>query len=162
MKPAGIPLHWQAGTLALAAAFVLASVYGASVQAQTSSDARSQIGQAYAAVLQAEASGGNVTYLVKTLNSAVTLVQQGDLVNGTDPGRAQALYSQASSLAQQVIQNSSAVAASGRASVANAQIALGVETAALAALAVVAYVYTPRVFWRLWLRIHRDWRVKKR
>ncbi len=128
---------------------------------QSPSQVRSQIGQAYGAVLNAEQSGGNVTSLVATLNRAVALVQQADQVNATDPARAQSLYSQASTLAQQVISAAPAVAAAGRASVLDAQIELGIETAVLAALAVLAYLFVPRLFWRYWSRTHSDWRVKK-
>lgn len=131
------------------------------VQGQSGSPASVQVGQAYAAVLGAGQAGGNVTALVAKLNAAISLIQQGDAVNATDPARAQALYSQASTLAQQVLQAAPGVAAAGRSAVLNAQIELAVETVVLGALAVLAYVFAPRVFWRLWLRTHRGWRVKK-
>ena len=129
--------------------------------AQASSQAQSQISQAYAAVLNAEQSGGNVTALVAKLNSAVSLMQRADALNATSPAKAQSLYSQASTLAQQVISSAPAVAAAGKAATFDAQASLAVETAALAALAVLAYLYVPRLFWRYWYRTHRDWRVKK-
>jgi hypothetical protein len=130
-------------------------------RAQTSSQVRAQIGEAYVAVLQAEQSGGNVTSMVAQLNSALSLVQQADSINGTDPSQAQALYSQASSIAGQVIQSAPAVASAGAAATSTAETYLAVETVVLAGLAVVAYLYTPRIFWSLWLRVHRGWRVKK-
>ena len=147
----------MAATCILALLFVPAS----SANAQTSSQVKAQIAQAYTAVLTAEQGGGNVTSLVAKLNSAVSLVQQADALNATDPARAQPLYSQASALAQQVIGAAPAVAAAGRASTFDAQVSLVAETAVLAALAVLAYLYVPRLFWRYWYRTHRDWRVKK-
>ena len=131
------------------------------VHAQASSQAQSQINQAYSAVLNAEQSGGNVTALVAKLNSAVSLMQQADALNATSPAKSQSLYSQASTLAQQVISSAPAVAAAGRTATFDAQASLVVETAVLGALAVLAYLYVPRIFWRYWYRTHRDWRVKK-
>ena len=148
---------------ALAAACVIALLFvpASSASAQTSSQVKAQIAQAYSSVLSAESSGGNVTFLVVKLNSAVSLVQQADALNTTDPTRAQSLYSQASALAQQVISAAPAVAAAGRAAVFDAQVSLVVETAALAVLAALAYLYVPRLYWRYWGRTHKDWRVKK-
>jgi hypothetical protein len=99
--------------------------------------------------------------LVATLNKAVSLVQQADSINGTNPSRAQALYAQASVLAAQVIQASTPVENAGRASVESAQIVLVVETVILTGIAVITYVYTPKLFWTLWLRAHKNWRLKK-
>lgn len=147
----------MAAVCVIALCFVTAS--SASVQA--SSQVKAQIAQAYSSVLSAESSGGNVTALVAKLNSAVSLMQQADALNATSPAKAQSLYSQASTLAQQVISSAPAVAAAGRASTFDAQASLAVETAVLAALAALAYLYVPRLFWRYWYRTHRDWRVKK-
>lgn len=131
------------------------------VQAQSSAQAQTAIDRGYASVLSAEQAGGNVTLLVEKLNTAISLVQQADAVNSTDPARAQALYSEAASIASNVTQSAPAVAAAGRASVAAAQFSLIVETIALGALAVVGYLFIPRLFWRFWLRTHRGWRLKK-
>ncbi|HEV2139144.1 MAG TPA: hypothetical protein VGR53_09910 [Nitrososphaerales archaeon] len=129
--------------------------------AQSSSSVRAQIGQAYSAVQSAEQNGGNASSLIVKLNTAISLVQQADGVNGTNPSRAQALYAQAATLASQVVQDSSSVAAAGRASVIAAQLALITETVVLGGLAVITYVFTPRVFWALWLSAHRTQKVKK-
>ena len=129
---------------------------------QNSASVRVQIAQAYSTVLGAEQKGGNVTSLVATLNNAISLVQEADSVNSTNPARAQALYAQASSIVQQVLQGSPAVATAGAAAAQNAGLALAIETAVLVALAVLAYLYTPRVFWTLWYRAHRGWRVSKK
>ncbi|MDE1858865.1 MAG: hypothetical protein KGI26_07355 [Thaumarchaeota archaeon] len=149
------------GALLLMAFVVFAALLGPTAHGQSAPQAAGQVAQAYAAVLGAERDGGNVTALVAKLNTAVALIQQAEAVNATDPSRAQALFSQASSLAQQVLQAAPGVAAAGRSSVFAGQIELFVETAVLVALAAVAYIFAPRVFWRLWLRTRRDWRVKK-
>ena len=151
-----------AGRAAVFLLIVLAvAASSAPSHAQTSAQADAQIGQAYAAILSAQQSGGNVTALVAKLNSAIALYQQAELVNATDPSRASSLSSQASVLVQQVISGAPAVAAAGKASVAAAQLDLAVETVVLGALAVVTYLYLPRAYWRVWLRVHRGWRVKR-
>lgn len=147
--------------LALSFVLALAMVAAPLAQAQSPSQVNAQIGQAYAAVLGAEKSGGNVTSLVAKLDSATSLLQQANLVNSTDPARARSLYSQASSLAGEVLRSAPAVAAAGEASVSATQLALGVESAVLTALALLAYLYTPRAYWTLWLRTHKDWKVRK-
>jgi hypothetical protein len=131
------------------------------VVAQASAQARSQIAQAYAAVLVAQQSGGNVSILVGKLNSALRLVQEADMVNATNPARAQSLYSQALSLALQVSQAAPDIVSSGRSAVLAARFELAIETAILAAIAILAYLFTPRLYWRSWLRAHRGWRAKK-
>lgn len=159
MKPE-VRLGWTATVPLLMLALVLASATPA--HAQGSSQARAEINQAYASIRGAEQDGGNVSGLVSSLNSAIALLHQADALNQTDHSKAQSLYSQAASIAQQVIQSAPSVAGAGRSSVMNARIALGVETAFLGSLAVAAYLYTPRIFWGFWLRTHRNWRVKKR
>jgi hypothetical protein len=148
-------------SVALQALFALAIVAVAPVEAASSSQTNAEIALAYSAVLNAEQSGGNVTALVAQLNSAILLVHQANQINVTNPTQAQSLYSQASTVASRVIQAAPVIASAGRASVGAAQIELGIETTVLAALAVLAYVYTPGVFWSLWLRTHRNWKVKK-
>jgi len=131
------------------------------VSAQSSSSVKAQISQAYSSVLSAEREGGNVSSLVAALNIAISLTQQADSINSTNPSEAQAFYAQASSLASEVLHDSPSVAAAGRASVGATQLALVVETVALVGLAIVIYRFAPRLFWTLWLRAHRTWRVKK-
>ena len=139
---------------------VLASASVPAAKAQTATQVQSQIGQAFAAVQSAEQAGGNVTALVAKLNSAIGLVQEANSVSASDPARAASLLAQASTLAQEVTNAAPSAAAAGRASVAAGQLDLVIETVVLAALAAAAYVCVPRLFWGLWLRTRRDWRVK--
>lgn len=155
----------KSGRQALAAVLLMLCVglsMAPAAHGQTSTQARAQISQAYAAVLAAEQGGGNVTSLVAKLDSAISLVQQADRLNGTSPARAQSLYSQASALTQQVIGGAPGVGTAGKAAVAASQLDLAVETVVLAALAALAYFYAPRAFWGGWLWAHRGWRVRKR
>lgn len=137
------------------------SAGSAPAMAQTSGSTRAQIEQAFLAIQAAEANGGNVTSLVSTLNQAINLTETADRLNATDPQGAASRYSQAYSLAVKVLQEAPAVAAQGRAAVSTSTIELYGETVLLGALAAVGYFFTPRVFWRAWLRAHKGWRVRK-
>ena len=144
------------------AIFLAALLFGsAPAVAQSSGSAHAQIDQAFVATHAAEADGGNVTSLVSTLNQAINLTEGADRLNATNPQGAASLYSQAYSLASDVIQKAPTVAAQGKAAVSASTTEFYGETVVLGALAVVTYFFTPMVFWRIWLRAHEGWRVKK-
>jgi hypothetical protein len=149
---------------ALVAAFIFLILLLSSAQRAysfSSSQVRQEIGQAYASVLDAEQKGGNVTGLVSQLNEAITLLNQGDAANKTNPSLAQQLYSSAFSIASNVIQLSPGVASAGVASRSLSLEIFASETAVLGILAFLAYLLTPRVFWSAWVRARRGWRVRK-
>jgi hypothetical protein len=129
--------------------------------AQSSGTVHAQIDQAFLAVHSAEAVGGNVTSLVSSLNQAINLTERADSLNASNPSVASAMYSQAYSLASNVLQQAPTVAVQGRAAVAAATTDFYAETIVLGALAVIAYFFTERVFWWVWVRIYGGWRVKR-
>jgi hypothetical protein len=129
--------------------------------AQGSGPSRAQIDQAFVAIHEAEAEGGNVTPLISTLNQAINLTQTADRLNATNPQGAASLYSRASSLTSNVLQSAKTIAAQGRTEQGALTIGLYEETGALGALALVVYFVTPEAYWRIWLRIHRESRVKR-
>lgn len=130
-------------------------------RAQSQPQAQSQIAQAYAAVRSAQQKGGNVTSLVAQLNSAISLVQQGDSVNATDPARAQSLYAEASAIAQQVLQAAPGVGQAGAAA-RQLQEALSIGAAgAVVVFAALLYLYGERIYHRFWLWAYSGYTVKK-
>jgi hypothetical protein len=147
----------------LAIALLLATLFYSSAPAvaQSSGSVHAQIGQAFVAVHAAQSDGGNVTSLVSTLNQAINLTERADKLNSTNPQGAASLYTQAYSLASSVLQAAPAVATQGRATVSTSTIEFYGETVLLGAFALAAYFFTPRIFWRIWLRIHKGWRVEK-
>jgi hypothetical protein len=129
--------------------------------AQSSAQVHLKINQAFEAIRSAEAEGGNVISLIKILNQAINLTERADRINATNPARAGQLYSNASSLSSIVLQQAPSTATQGRDSVNASSLDFYGETALLAILAVLAYVITPRVFWKLWLITHRKWKVRR-
>jgi hypothetical protein len=128
--------------------------------ALTSNRVHLKLNQAFEATRSAEADGGNISSLVRTLNQAINLTQKADRINATNPAKASQLYSNASSLASLVLQEAPGVAAQGRASVSASTLEFYGESAVLAVLAVLAYILTPQVFWKLWVMAHKGWKVR--
>jgi len=122
--------------------------------------ARDTIADAFSAVLEAEKAGGNVTPLVSSLNEALRLVEQGE--NSTDRAEAAVLYEQATQIAEQVLASAPKVKEVGLAAQRNSTTFLVVSMVALGVTALVSYLFVPRLFWTLWLRSHRGWRVEPR
>jgi hypothetical protein len=120
------------------------------VRAQTQSDLRSALSAAYSEVSRAEAYGGDVGPLVSKLDEAAQLIDSG---SASDLVKAQGLIADVSSAA-------SGVGSQGAQSTTTLYFETGVSLVVLAALAVLVWRFGPRVFWGVWLRGKRGWRVE--
>ena len=124
----------------------------------TVDDARKKIFEAYAAVVDAEASGGNVTDLVNRLNEAIELIRLAE--NTSDSEEASVLIEQAISIADGVLSEVGEVKEEGLA-LRRFHLFLSVFSISLIFVScVLVYFYGPKVFWGLWVRIKGNWRVK--
>ncbi|MEM3437496.1 MAG: hypothetical protein QXP55_03030 [Nitrososphaerales archaeon] len=131
------------------------------INAQASSnDAHEKIIEAFVSVQEADNAGGDVSYLVNKLNEALDLISQADSIASSNPIQAQELYQQAEDIANQVILEASLVKEEGILARQNSNIMLGIELAILATLSFILYKFGPKLLWRLWLRAHKDWRVR--
>src|SRR5579875_1428973 len=106
----------------------------ASAQSQVLTD----IQNSFLKLRYAEQQGANVTLQANLLTKALQLVEQGDMINKTSPALASSYYQQAEII--------------------NLSLYLGL----LAALSILTYFYSDKIFWRLWLRYHARWSVAKR
>ena len=122
--------------------------------------ARDAISDAFSAVLEAEKAGGDVTGLVTSLNEALGLVEEGE--RSPEQAKAAALYDRAKQIAGDVLASAPKVKEAGLVAQRNATILVTISIVALAVTALVAYLFVPRLFWTLWLRSHRGWRVEPR
>lgn len=121
------------------------------VLALSQGDLRSEAATAFAAVSRAEAAGGNVTRLVGDLDRAVRLIDAGgeaDLV-------------EADALIRGVEAAASSVESGGAQSRTMRYVETGFVLVVLAAAAALVWLYGSRVFWRLWIRTKRGWRVEQ-
>jgi len=122
------------------------------------SEARERVYEAYAAVVDAEASGGNVTGLVERLNEAIELIELAE--NSSDPELAANFTAQAVDIVDEVLGEVGGVKEEGLA-LRRFRLFLGVFSVLLfLVLGVLIYFYGPRVFWALWVRFKGDWKVK--
>ncbi len=119
---------------------------------QSFTDAR--VAEAYRAVADAERKGGNVSSLVYELNSAIDLVTKAEQTGN------QSLRLEALSKLLRVVQEASIVGEQGQANFRSNQIWTAITFGVEGAIAVLAYVFSPRIFWTVWARLRGRWRVK--
>ncbi|MHA1582085.1 MAG: DUF1616 domain-containing protein, partial [Candidatus Baldrarchaeia archaeon] len=124
----------------------------------TVNDARRKVYDAYAAVVDAEASGSNVTDLVNRLNEAIELI--GLAENTSDPEQASVFVEQAVSIADEVLSEVGEVKEEGLA-LRRLHLFLSVFSISLLIISgVLIYFYGSKVFWGLWVRIKGNWKIK--
>ena len=116
--------------------------------------------EAFRAIVDAYNAGGNVTSLVSKLNDALDLISRADEVASEDPELAHSLISQANSTLTQILEEAPEVAEEGRRRVFIGRVVLTSSAVAAAVVGVSAYIYGPRLFWRLWVRLRRRHRVR--
>ncbi len=129
---------------------------------QTPASTQSEILTAFSKVQSAEQAGGNVTALVADLNQATSLLSEANSTAQSDPAKSAALSSQASAIAAEVGQQAAAVEAYGAANRRLASEFYVLEMGLLVTIAILLYVYLPKIVRRTRFRLHADWRVKKR
>ena len=118
------------------------------------SEAKTKITNAFESVADADTKGGNVTVLVAELNDAIVLLERGE-VNG-DEG----LIHDAILKAEEVTAEAPAIAKQGE-KVAQARLVETLLVLGLIAIsAVIVWRYGSEIFWDLWVRSRREWRVK--
>jgi len=117
-------------------------------------EARDKLAEAFEAVAEAERMGGDVSDLVVWLNEAVKLIEEGEACGN------ESLIGEAFLKAEAVIAEAPVLGEEGAASVRMRMIQNGVVLGVVVVLAVVVWRYGSRVFWRLWVKSKRDWRVK--
>jgi hypothetical protein len=125
-----------------------------------SNDAHEKVMEAFTLVQEADLAGGDVSHLVSKLNEALDLISQADSIASSNPNQAQELYHQAEDIANQVILEAPLVKEEGIIAKQNSNIMLAVELTILAILGFIVYRFGPRLLWKLWLRAHKDWKVK--
>ena len=140
--------------------FILFPSLGLGKAAREETVARGMISDAFSIVLDAEKAGGNTTELVALLNEALRLVEEGE--HSSNQTQAVALLDQAERIAEQVHVSSWDVKEAGLLAQRNADTSLMISVSTLAVTALFAYLLMPRLFWTLWLKSHRNWRVKPR
>lgn len=117
-------------------------------------EATGKLAEAFEAVSEAERLGGNVSHLVAELNEAICLLAEGETYkNKTLIREAVSKIDYVIAVAPEIERESAAAFQTHRF---QAMVTIGL----LAALALVVWRYGPKLFWDLWIKSKRDWRVK--
>jgi hypothetical protein len=141
--------------------FALASSWSLSQAQVSNSSTESNLISAFQAISSAESKGGNVTSLANMLNQAAYLNDNATVIAQSNQTKAQLLYSQANALISQVESQAPALGQAGATQRTNGEIEYIAEMSTLVALAILAYLFVPRLFWKQWLKNRRKWTAKK-
>lgn len=110
--------------------------------------------EAFEATYRAESMGGNIEDLVESLNRAINLIEEGERTNN------EKLKNEALDLIEEVIAEAPKVGEEGRVAAQNLKTQTVITISVLAVLAVVVWLFLPRLFWRLWVNSRKRWKVK--
>jgi len=119
--------------------------------------AQMAVHDAYKALVEADNAGGDIRKLTDQLNLALNLTSQAQALISSDPQQAQTLALQAQALAQNVTQQASTVRGEGLVS---RPLIIGASIASLLAGGILIYLFGPKAFWKVWLRLRKNYRVR--
>lgn len=123
-------------------------------------DTRSAVYNAFKALIEAYSAGGNINNLTERLNEALNLTSEAEAIAGTNPSEAQALLSEAKTLAQNVTDQAPLIKEEGlKQGQTSTVIAVGSVIGAII-IGVLIYIFGPDLLWRLWLRLRKNYIVK--
>ncbi len=111
---------------------------------------------AYKALLKAENAGADISKLTDQLNQALNLISQSQALTSSSPQQAHALALQAQTLAQNITQQASTLKSEG---LAQNPLIIGASIASLLAGGILVYLFGPKAFWKIWLRLRKNYRV---
>jgi hypothetical protein len=126
-------------------------------QNPTVDSAQTAVHDAYQALVEADKAGGDINKLTDQLNQAVDLTSQAQALISTDPQKAQTLASQAQTLAQTVTEQASTTKSEG---LMQNPLIIGASIAALLAAGILVYLYGPKAYWKMWLKLRKNYRVR--
>jgi len=113
-----------------------------------------ELAEAFVAVADAERLGGDVSELVDELNHASILLEENEMKN--DEG----LLQEALLKVEDVLARAPAIGRDGVAAMQTRTVQSWLVVGVVVALGVIVWRYGPRIFWRLWVRSKRRWKVK--
>jgi len=135
------------------------ALHGAQEADDTIGDARKEIYEAIDAVTEAYNSGGEVSELIGTLNEALSLIGKAETPSDANLEEVIRLSSQVQTIAQTVRSNARYIKEEGER---RRQVETVTTIGSLVSLFVsgaFVYIYGPKLFWRTWVRLRKDYRV---
>jgi len=146
--------------LVLALFLVVSKMMVAHAAAESADDVKSAIATAFRAVGQAFNAGGDVSNLTETLNEALNLTAEAQTMTSTNPTEAQALLSQANTLAENVTSQAPLIKEEGLRQGQTQIIITFASVAAAIIVGILIYMFGPNLLWRLWLNLRKNYTVK--
>ncbi len=138
------------------ALLTVATTYGQSSAINSAQDATNN---AYTAILNAYNAGADTNQLIEQLNQAINLTAQAQQVTNSNPQQAETLANQAQIIAQNVTQQAAILQ---QASSNTLPIVAGATAAGLIVVGIVAFLFGPKVFWALWFKLRKKYRITAR
>jgi len=129
---------------------------------ETISDARSEAYKAFKALVEAHAAGGDVNKLTDRLNEALNLISKAEETEKTNPKEAERLASEAKTLARSIIEEAPLVKEEGLKQRQMATIITATSIVGIVVTGVLICMFGPEAFWRMWLRLRKNYRVRVR
>lgn len=115
---------------------------------------RLELAEAFVAVAEAERLGGDVSGLVDELNQALILLEEGEMRND------EVMLQGALSKVEDVVARAPVVGQGGVAVMQARMVQSWLVVGVVVALSLIMWRYEPRIFWHLWVRSKRRWKVK--
>jgi len=113
-----------------------------------------KLAEAYVAVAEAERLGGDVSGLVGELNQALILLEEGEM------RKDEVVLQEALSKVEDVVARAPVVGQGGMSAMQARTVQSWLVVGVVMALGVIVWRYEPKIFWRLWVRSKRRWKVK--
>lgn len=113
-----------------------------------------ELAEAFVAVAEAERLGGDVSGFVNELNQALTLLEEGEMRND------EVMLQGALSKVEDVVNRAPVVGQGGVAVMQARTVQNWLVVGVVMVLGLIVWRYEPRIFWQLWVRIKRRWKVK--
>ncbi len=130
--------------------------YGQSTVINNAQDA---INSAYKAIVSSYNAGADTNQLIEQLNQAIKLTSQAQQLIITNPQQAEKLANQAQTIAQNITQQANTSQQSASSILPIIAIAIA---ASLIVAGVVTYVFGPKLIWRIWFNLRKNYRIKSK
>jgi hypothetical protein len=136
--------------LLLAVSFVAVVIY-------SQEDLRQRVRQVYAELVKAEEEGADVAEAVYKLNEALQLIREAE--ETTNQTLKVELLSKAEALIDEVEASIPKLIEEGRIATRNRLIINAATAVSLVVAAILIYIYGPKLIWKTWIRLRKDWIV---
>lgn len=131
-------------------------------ESEAINDARSEIHAGYKALTEAYDAGGDIGELTNKLNEALNLISRAEEILDTDPAEAERLALEAKTLAQSVVETAPTIKEEGLKQKQITTLIVSTSVTTLIISGIFVYVSGPKVLWKMWLRLRKNYRVRVR